>query len=274
MGDPDPVELGSSLAADDALESGYLLSTVAWYGITTAMDHLLLAADDLTNADAPLRPSAFFTVTRAALLGASQSVWVLTGNRTERLNRARSVMADERKLHATFLSDYTKDPVIAKDVSADFLTLIEATVERLDEDKKRLLKARADGGYKGTFESTAMMRAAAQHLAGRDDWQRRALAYEWRMSSAAAHARMWPFHVRPTDSTPLPGGGGEIRRLSSSLQEVVQSFGAAVLMLNEAWRLWDLRRTAPLKRQTEGQMPLIRRCRPAHPTQSSTTTKR
>lgn len=245
MGDPDPVEPGSSLAADDALESGYLLSTVVWYGITTAMDHLLLAADDLTNADAPLRPSAFFTVTRAALLGASQSVWILTGSRTERLNRARSVMADERKLHAVFLSDYTKDPALAEDVSAESLAQAEAMVKRLDKDRKRLLSARAADGYSGTFTSTAMMREAAEHLAGRDDWQRRALAYEWRMSSAAAHARMWPFHVRPTESTPLPGGGGEIRRLSSSLLEAVQSFGAAVLMLNEAWRLWDLRRIAP-----------------------------
>lgn len=104
-----------------------------------------------------------------------------------------------------------------------------------------LRKARSCGGE---FVSTTMMREAAAHLSAQednDDWLRLALAYEWRMASAAAHARSWPFHVRQTERTPLPGGG-ELRQLTSSLAEVVQSYGAAVLMTSEAWRLWDLRR--------------------------------
>lgn len=100
--------------------------------------------------------------------------------------------------------------------------------------------------FPGKVTDTQMMREAAEHLARdggvNDEWLRLALAYEWRMSSAAAHGRSWPVHVRKTERIPLLDGGGEVRRLTSSVQEVTQSVAAATLMASEAWRLWDLRR--------------------------------
>jgi hypothetical protein len=67
-----------------------------------------------------------------------------------------------------------------------------------------------------------------------------ALAYEWRVASAAAHGRSWPAFVRRTERTKT--SDGELRSFTTTLEELVRSVGAATLMTSEAWRLWDLRR--------------------------------
>ena len=244
-GQHEEVEPRSSLDADDGTLPGHPVQSAAWYGLVTAVDHLALGAD-LVDKGLTLRPSSIFTVTRAALLGASQSVWVLSGNREDRRCRALSIESDERKQHRGFVKDYSGDPFIREHLDPDFVAGLDGLVQRLTDEIQTLRGLRKGRPYDGDFTSTTMMREAAAHLSGgeNDEWLRLSLAYEWRMASAAAHARFWPFHVRPTERTPLPGGG-ELRQMTSSLAEVVQSYGAAVLMTSEAWRLWDLRRRRP-----------------------------
>lgn len=239
---PDEVEPRSSLDKDDEALPGHPVRSAAWYGLITAVDHLALVAD-LAKDDLTLRPSSIFTVTRAALLGASQAVWVMTGNREERQLRALSVASDEYKNHRGFVNDYVKDAFI-KERSEDIIADLENLAQRLTDKMQSLRPLRQGKPYAGDFSSTTMMREAAIHLASQpdtDDWLRLGLGYEWRMASAAAHARAWPMHVRTTEREPL-AGGGEIRRMAASLPEIVQSYGAAVLMTSEAWNLWDLRR--------------------------------
>jgi hypothetical protein len=101
----------SSLATDDRELPGHPVQSAAWYGLVTAVDHLALGAD-LVEKGLTLRPSSIFTFTRAALLGASQAVWVLSGNRDDRRCRALSVESDERKQHRGFVKDYAGDPFI------------------------------------------------------------------------------------------------------------------------------------------------------------------
>ena len=241
MDGPDVVESKSSLDKDDEGLPGHPVRSAAWYGIVTAVDHLALVADLSKNLT--LRPSSLFTVTRAALLGASQAVWVLTGGREVRQLRALSVANDEYKNHRSFVNDYATDPFIREVQPAAVVSELEGLAQELTGKMQALKEYRQGKPYAGDFSSTTMMREAAAHLSSQpdtDDWLRLALGYEWRMASAAAHARAWPMHVRKTEREPLPGGG-EIRRMSSSLGEVVQSFGAATLMTSEAWRLWDLR---------------------------------
>lgn len=243
---PDPVEAGSSIATDDMDLPGAPAQSAAWYGISTAVEHLALVAD-LAKNELTLRPTAIFTTTRAALLGASQAVWVLSGSRKERRERALAVTADERKQHKTFLGGYSDDKFLADVFSQGLRADLDAAVKRLGTELDELAVLRKGSGYGGKFDTTRMMKEAATHLVARDgedgEWLRLALSYEWRIASAGAHARAWPFFVRPTESTPLEGGG-EIRRMTSSIMEVAQSYGAATLMVREAWRLWDLRRVA------------------------------
>lgn len=240
-GSPDEVEPRSSLDKDDEGLPGHPVRSAAWYGLITAVDHLALVAD-LTN-NLTLRPSSIFTVTRAALLGASQAVWVLTGSREDRQLRALSVLSDEYKNHRGFVNDYAKDAFIKKHAE-DMIADLEGLAQKLTDKMQSLRQLRQGKPYAGDFSSTTMMREAAVHLASQpdmDDWLRLGLGYEWRMASAAAHARAWPMHVRTTEREPL-AGGGEIRRMAASFPEIVQSFGTAVLMTSEAWHLWDLRK--------------------------------
>ncbi|MCU1540258.1 MAG: hypothetical protein JWM01_1205, partial [Arthrobacter sp.] len=127
---------------------------------------------------------------------------------------------------------------------AEMVAGLEGLVQELTEKMEGLKELRQGKAYAGDFSSTTMMREAALHLSSQpdtDEWLRLAVGYEWRMASAAAHARAWPMHVRKTEREPLPDGG-EVRRMSASLAEVVQAYGAATLMTSEAWHLWDLRR--------------------------------
>jgi hypothetical protein len=83
---PDQVTPGSSLAEDDKDLVTAPVRTAAWSGLLSAVDHLALVAD-LAREELAMRPTSLFIPTRAALLGASQAVWVLSGNRP--LRRAR-----------------------------------------------------------------------------------------------------------------------------------------------------------------------------------------
>lgn len=242
-GERGEVEPGSSIARDDDGLTGHPVRTGAWYGLIVAVDHLGLVAD-LTRDGLTLRPSSIFTVTRAALLGASQAVWLLSGSREDRRCRALSIESDERKQHRGFVNDFARDDYLRDNQAPDFVEGLDQLAQRLTEELLSLRGLRKGRSYDGDFVSTTMMREAAAHLAGRgsnDDWFRLALAAEWRMASAAAHARSWPTYVRPTECTSLPGGGA-VLSMTSSLEDVTKSYVAAVLMTSEAWRLWDLRR--------------------------------
>lgn len=241
--DRDVVEQGSSIDADDDGLVGHPVRTGAWYGLITAVDHLGLVAD-LTRDGLTLRPSSIFTVTRAALLGASQAVWLLSGSREERKYRALSIESDERKQHRGFVNDFARDPYVRENKDPAFVAGLDELAQNLTDEIYSLKSQRKGKPYDGDFVSTKMMSEAAAYLASQgsnDDWFRLALASEWRMASAAAHARSWPMHVRPTERESLLGGG-EVLSMASSLEDVAKSYIAAVLMTNQAWKLWDIRR--------------------------------
>lgn len=238
----DAVAKHSSLEKDDAPLPGRPVHAAASYGLIAAVDHLGLVAD--LSSSPVKRPSSIFTVTRAALLGASQAVWVLSGTRAERRLRALSVASDERRMHRSYANGYARDSFIRR-CAPDEAQELGDLAEKLTAEIRSLNELRLGTPYAGDYKSTTMMAEAAAHLASQpdmDDWLRLALGHEWRMASAAAHARAWPLHVRETHRESL-SNGSEVRTLRSTLPEVAQAVGAATLMTNEAWRLWDLRRT-------------------------------
>lgn len=237
---------GSLLARDDADLRGHVQSG-AWYGIVTAIDHLNLLTDTFgSEQGVQLRPSSPFTVTRGALLGASQTVWMLAPNtRRIRHRNALLVAHDEKVQHLAFLEDYAKDSFVQAQVQPEFFNELEVMVKKLKAEKERLARdLKAIGTPNARFSSTVVIKEAAEHLLrtspGADEWLRVVFPYEWRMASAAAHARQWVLHVRPTETATR--SEGSIRYTSTSIQELAQSVGAAVLMTKEALRLWDVHR--------------------------------
>lgn len=239
---PDEVEAGSSLASDD---KGLVTAPVrgaAWAGLLSAVDHLALMAD-LARDELNMRPASLFTPTRAALLGASQAVWVLTGGRPTRRARALAIAEDERAQHRKFLRDYTNDDYAKANFTQGFMGEMGDLVRRLTTEIARLRELQKEHP-KISSGATTMMREAADYLTKAstpgDEWTRFALAYEWRVASAATHGRTWPVFVRQTER--FKTEDGEIRSFTTSAEELGRAVGAATLMTSEAWRLWDLRR--------------------------------
>ncbi|ACL42013.1 hypothetical protein Achl_4062 (plasmid) [Pseudarthrobacter chlorophenolicus A6] len=239
---PDAVTPGSSLAGDDKGLVTAPVRTAAWSGLLSAVDHLALMTD-LAREELNMRPTSLFTPTRAALLGASQAVWVLSGNRETRRARALSIAEDERSKHRAFLWDYAKDEYAKANFSQEFMTDLNGQADKLTKQIMRIRELRK-GLPKIDSDATTMMREAAAHLTSTasvdDQWMRFALAYEWRVASAAAHGRSWPVFVRKTEKTKT--ADGELRSFTTSAEELGKSVGAATMMTSEAWRLWDLRR--------------------------------
>lgn len=247
--DPLVPQPGSLMAKDDRVYPALPLSSVTWFAITSALDHLDLGADML-QADGVrvLRPHAFYSLTRSALLGAAQALWLLTGNDEQRAIRSLLIVEDEATLQRKHLRADLQDETLAADVSAEFpekLAELDTKLTGRIDDARALLRAR---GHKERFQSTAMIADIAKFAAPNDRWLRRAIMDQWMRGSAAAHSRMWVMHVVKTEDEPAPGGG-VIRRMTSSVSDIAQAYGAPTLLLSQALELWharSARRASPL----------------------------
>lgn len=239
--EPPEIDPQSTLGADDGSDPALTLSSTAWFGLQSSVDHLAQLADILTTpGGAPLRPYSPFTLTRSALLAASQTVWLLSGeDRDERLRRTALVYKDEWENHLRYLTDYKLDPAIQDSLDADIEEAIDDQMAKLN---------RQLGGAKnlklGRFSSTKMLDDAARWASRHqtDGWQRRALLHEWRIGSAAAHARQWPMNFRSGNVTIDRADQMSVRWLATSYQEIGTSLGAATLMAREGFQLWDKHR--------------------------------
>jgi hypothetical protein len=230
---------GSSLAADDAVRPDLPISHLAWFGVESGVEHLAQLADVLTAEGLGLRPFAPFTLTRSALLAASQAVWLLSpSQREQRLRRSALIYADEFNNHRTYLNDYKNDERIREDLDPTIVEQIDAKIADLDGKISRLRQETTDRYY-----STTMLREAAEWVTRHEPntWQLRAFLHEWRMGSAAAHSRLWSMNFRPGHEDTRTEQG-ITRLVHSTDQELGTTIGAAYLMTKAAFGLWDMRR--------------------------------
>lgn len=236
--EPPDVDPRSVLGADDESDPAFTLSSTAWFGLQSSVDHLAQLADILTTpGGAPLRPYSPFTLTRTALLAAGQSVWLLSGeDRHERLRRTALVYKDEWEHHLTYLNDYRTDTAIHESLDPSISGGIDDQIARLE-----LQLAEVRNRSLGRFSSTRMLDEAARWVSRHqaDGWQRRALVHEWRMGSAAAHARQWPMNFRSGKVTVDRPDRMSVRWVATTYEEIGTSLGAATLMARNGFRLWD-----------------------------------
>jgi len=195
-----------------------------------------------------LRPHAFYSTTRAALLGAAQALWLLTGDDEQRAIRHLLVVEDETSLQRKYVRAYLEDPTLSADVSAEFPEQLAELDAKLTARISAVRAALREKGHKNGFQSTAMIADVAAYMAPRDHWLRRAISDQWMRGSASAHSRMWVMHVVNTEDEAIPGGG-VVRRMTSSVSDIAQAYGAPTMILSEALQLWadrGRRRTPPL----------------------------
>lgn len=239
--DPGRVERRSQLADDDSGELGLLVSTLAWHGLQSSVDHLAQIADIMAARVIPIRPYAPFTLARAALLAAGQTVWLLSGTtREERIERAVQIYVDDWENNRQYQQDLKDDPFLQAELSPDEVAIINARIDDLD---LRLAAARRTNP--GRTTQTRMLKEAARWVtqSEEDGWLRVALGREWRLGSAAAHSRKWSLNVRSGASFGT-GEDADVGSVSTTADEFGTSIIAATLMAREGFRLWDASRLA------------------------------
>ncbi len=235
---PEEIDARSSLAADDSKRPELPISHLAWFGLESSVEHLAQLADVLTAEGLGLRPFAPFTLTRSALLAASQAVWLLSGRtRADRLRRSALIYMDEFSNHRTYLNDYKNDERIREDLDPAMVEQIDAKITNLDNKISRLREQAPHWYY-----STTMLREAAEWVTRHEPntWQLRAFLHEWRVGSAAAHSRLWSMNFRLGHEDSRTDQG-VTRAVRSTDQEFGTSIGAAYLMTKAAIGLWDKR---------------------------------
>ncbi|MGW4784902.1 hypothetical protein [Streptomyces sp. NPDC004230] len=235
------VEPGSSLAADDKLYSSHPVSSVAWHGLITAVEHLdfTLTALDKTQT---LYPAAYFTTLRAALLGSAQAVWVLQPHsRPERQLRALTAAAQniaEQRKAINALKPNTQEQ------EAELSAIRAKLADRLADIAAAAVSIGCEpaNARKLSLVATTMVEEAAKAaLAGTSE--REYAMYLWRVGSGHVHGHPYTRYLKVrADELKEDADGRLWGRHSATLTEVGLAASAVVLITGRAWTLFDQRR--------------------------------
>ena len=239
---------GSSLAREDQVYSRLPPSHLAYGGIVTAAEHLELFRVAYL-ASRRLYPSAYFTLLRSALMGSTQALWVLKPPlRTERIENALRLARDDIKQTMGLLSGETPAELGLDEA-------IETERARLNQRLAELQAVAATVGLDPAkvpdwrLNMTTMIKTVSElvHADNRGDADtRHGASLLWRLQSGHAHGtpsarvrQVQMDQVRQHPDGTLTGSA------TASFAEVGSAVAATILFLNEAWRLYELRCTAP-----------------------------
>jgi hypothetical protein len=191
-----------------------------------------------------LYPSAYFTVLRTALMGASQAIWVLAGQRHQRREHALRIVIDDINQRRKLIEDLgilSVEQQAASDDSlrklahrldeaataADHIGLQLDNIRKYKLDMTTVIKEAANSVFPGVDESNAKIRESAGFL--------------WRTASGHAHgtpaSRLTL--IRAEDAVRNPDGTATVKP-EPSIEAVTIVLFNVTLLTNEAWRLYDL----------------------------------
>lgn len=215
---------GSDLAADDAARP--TVSSIASYGVATAIDHLGSVVDAIDPPGRPIRHWAPFTTLRTALLSAARVVWMLTpdcsADRKLRAAQIRYVNAEEQR---KAINGFAAGPIDSalRQSHRRALASMDAELQALKAQIKVL-----DSTVLRPPDTVGMLRG----LVDMSTWEGIGTANLWRTGSAAAHGYHWTDTVRPS--------AGEFDE-----EWFNTAFYGAALMLWRAVTLYNQRAAAP-----------------------------
>ncbi|MCD1569904.1 hypothetical protein [Agromyces mediolanus] len=222
---------------------GLSVENLIWYSMCISSEHLDFAIDAM-RATSTMYPTAYMTVARTAFIAAVNAVWVLAPtSRQERRERALQLRADDLRSQATSFRDMKIPGGVPEDTRAGF-------VDQLRERQADLQKVATTLGVeqdvrKMRFNQTDAIDWVAEHMHGADnDLLIGGTQAVWRSGSAAAHAQ-YHFGIMRMDRSEVVREGSDrsFVRLQGDLEkDVGPALAAATMTLNEAFRLYDLRR--------------------------------
>lgn len=238
---PVPLEPGSSLSAD-AVE-GLSIESPVWYSMCISSEHLDFALDAM-RATSTMYPTAYMTVARTAFVAAVNAVWVLApAKRQERRVRALRLRADDLRMQVTSFRDMRIPDGKPDAARVGLLNELQAKQAALQSVAGKL--SVSEDVTKMRFNQTDAIDWVATHMHGvDDDLLIGATQAIWRSGSAAAHAQYHFGVLRAGQNEVIRDeAGGQILRLRGSLEtDVGPALAGATMTLNEAFRLYDLRR--------------------------------
>ncbi|QFZ20367.1 hypothetical protein [Saccharothrix syringae] len=240
---------GSSLAADDQAFPSPPASTIVYNGLVTAVEHLDYLRTAL-QATGRIYPAANYTVLKSAPTGAAQAVWVLAPQaRSKRVGHALEIAVDNYNQQRKLVEAATALTVEQQAVADRVTATLDA---RLDEAAAlaTFLGKNSANIRKWKFDMTRAITEAVE-LANPVDTADAAVIRSgtgllWRSQSGHAHGTPGSRLSLIDHGSVVDGGNGTLWVAASiSFEEVVTATGAATLLLDEAWRLYDLRRESP-----------------------------
>lgn len=236
-------EPGSSLKADD-LPGLLSVETTAWYSMCIASEHLDFTLDALRST-ATMYPTAYMPAVRTAFMCAVNALYLLAGeSRFTRRQRVLHMRADELRIQINGLRDM-KLPDGKPDAARDGL------IGQLRE-RQETLQLAAD--EIGSTEKVTQMRShqtkavnwVAEYMHGISDdpFIHGGFQTIWRDGSSAAHGQLQYAIMRIHENeTVAHHGDSSVVHMRGNLErDVGPAFVGTVLILQECFRLYDLRR--------------------------------
>lgn len=190
----------SAIAVDDAAWSYEPLSAQIGVRLTSAVDQLQ-ALRVLCEADS-WHPSASFTLTRSALLSASEALWLMDPNQVKRQQRGIHLAGRDLRHRLDWLRRMAKGSGIIWEkasVARGHISLRDAGLNLVRDQGVKIGPSR--GG--DVIESAAQWLERDLTVAG---WAEQAMSL-WHSTSSDAHGSGWSIATRrPTIHGPAPGG--------------------------------------------------------------------
>lgn len=234
-------EPSSPMFGDDRIHSKRPVYLYSRQGLVVGSEHLRLIIDGIDNVG--YRPIGYFTLARTSLLAASRTVWILSPTeRRKRQERALWAAFEDTRNLVKFVRESPPDPTDPKAIAARDHVLSEMNeLKQVALQELGLTLRRED---KPT--ETSVIEAAAEHLDPGNGGTAQRITQLWCTQSGHAHGLSWPTLLRRPTSTFVGDDGRQYSRHEADRNAIVEAASAAMLMVNEAFTLYDQRATSYL----------------------------
>lgn len=236
---------GSDAALDDAGWKWAPPTSLARNGIGVAVDHL--QAVRVLIGVGQMFPMAQSTLIRAAILGASQAVWILApATSAERVENGRNLAFENYRQQLVFGEQAMRD-LPAETIQPEAAEGRAHLRQRLDELGAVI---RADGKQPVKPNVTRIIELAARATfstqANPEHYVTEAVL-AWRATSGTAHALPWSLLGQPDTTISDVGADGMAEHIAAGgIQRIASHYMCAYWMTVKGWGLLSSRTSRPL----------------------------
>ncbi|WP_458689025.1 hypothetical protein [Nocardia tengchongensis] len=235
------------MSEDDKLCPKWPTSQIAWQSLISATDHLDLLNDTITHSG--VRPTAQFTLARAALFAGARAVWILGPEKSLVRQKHALWVAYEDFRYLRFDREELVNSVLGRNFTPEdkvnFLGEAQALVDEVKGIAKNQLglKLGSGKGCEKVPSDTEIVDYAARYTDPENAGSAAALNHKWRLNSGYAHGLGWPQLLSPGEVIE-DEHGKKFRQVIGDDESLAQGLAGAWLLTQRAFRLYWERSTA------------------------------